>query len=829
MKTQSNLVRIASRGLSLDKIDFNEIIHKRRADDINFKSCLFETINLMIDDGISDSINIYQRFQMANLYYWLRKNKSVTDSLAETVIKQMVPICSNEHHPEHENITNFIELFQPIYEDESFSIAVFPTLRDCLSVYDLVDFIRGMDSFLNLIIQKHFDKDSNFTLLELNMFIKMFNAKITEEIASKSEMSFMMDESAIQLSFGEVYHAFLNIIVPTFFKDFGLPPTIINSIYYRLLKETPISYVGELIENIYVKTKEESVKKVITPLVEIINGGNEDEAEDAHDKLKVYMLSIVNHLDLEIGIDLYNAQHKLSNDKSIKSIILDLLKKYPKEPHFTIYAINRLLEFKRKYLFSKVEITIYIREMSETCELLLSEDFQCPAEEMRFFVDRMLKNISEWTTFADLSRKLRNNLVTTERNQMLHSLLQECIINNRHASALISFYYAAKIETQYANKLSLINIEEIANRLGATFSITRRFKIAKYIEQSLNEGQLKEQPLEALQQSGHFTLIVNKIMNQKELEYTFDQYVDVRNFYNDYDAMVGRAEYIKRLVTEMDQTVNDKIRDAFKDVLDELNNEQLIHEVLRFAETKVITLLTRELDSLRKDNTLDGITREWMHPLIEQFSQDAHSQYQAEKETRNINIAELYMKIQHYSMMVSVVLGDVRKNYNVEIEKIRNQENFDAVERIQLILGGIAVAKKEDELNFEETGFLTILKEFESTPEKYKIFIDEILSDTSVKIELKDEMGKTRHVHHEHFKETNEIIQTFDAQKLGDVLKNAILLDLLREVADALVSARNMAKNVQELKVTLDDIFSRSADLLEYSETNYNRIMNIEA
>ena len=572
----------------------------------------------------------------------------------------------------------------------------------------------------------------------------------------------------------------------------------------------------------------EKTKKVIEKLTKEIEEGNEDEAEEALDKLKLYTISIVNYLDLNIGISLYDAYHKLEGDKSIKNIVIEQLKHYKKEPHFTIYAINRLLDFKRKYLFSKVELTIYIREMSETCALLRSEEFQVPDEEMRFFVDRMLKNITEWETLAELSRKLRNNLVTNERNQMLHAQLQESSMNNRHASALISFYYAAKIETQYSNRISLINIEEIANRLGATFSITRRFKIAKFIEQSLNEGKLKDQPLETLQRGGYFTLIVNKIMNQKELEYTFDQYVDVRNFYDDYDPMVGRSEYIKRLVTDIDRYVNEKVREIFKDVLEELDNEKSIHEVLRFAETKVITLLTRELDSLRKDNTLDTITREWIIPLINQFAEDSHSQYQEEKETRNINIADLYMKIQNYSMMVSVVLGDVRQQYNKEIESIRTQENFDAVERIQLILGGIAVAKREDDLNFEQIGLKNILNEFEVSPHKFKILVDAILDDGESNIEVKDEMGKTRKIHHEHFKITNSIIKSFEASKLSSVLKNAILLDLLKEVADALVSARNMAKNVQELKVTLDDIFTRSADLLAFSEAGYKKIMNIE-
>ena len=63
--------------------------------------------------------------------------------------------------------------------------------------------------------------------------------------------------------------------------------------------------------------------------------------------------------------------------------------------------------------------------------------------------------------------------------------------------------------------------------------------------------------------------------------------------------------------------------------------------------------------------------------------------------------------------------------------------------------------------------------------------------------------------------------EAFDAPKLGEVFISVILIDLLKEVSDALVSSRNMAKNSMELKTALDDIFSRSSDLLDYANSEY--------
>jgi hypothetical protein len=827
MNTQANLVRLASTGEKIPVLNFDEIVHKRRAEDINFKSSLFESLNILMEKNILYEISVDRRFAFANLFHWLRKYQASSSLPAEEVIHQIAPYYTDRTIDSNRNITDFVHLFQPTNEDESFAINVFPELKEHLSIYDLVDFIRGLDRFFNLVIQKHFDEHSNFNLIQLSEFISSFREKIKKEVKSKGEMSFMFDDSAqVQLSFGEIYNIFLGTMFQIYFSDLSISANLETTLIMRLLKETEMSYVGALAEAFYNELKREPIRKKIDSGISAVESAQEDDIDDLMDELKSYLISIVDRLDLNFLIGFYDNYHDLSGLLSVKPIIDEQLLINKKEPHFTIYSINRLLEFKKKHLFSKPELIVYIREMSETVALLKTEKFQVPDEELRFFIDRMLQNMNSWANFSELSRKFRNNLITTERNQLLHSMLQESSLNNRHASALLSFYYAAKIETQYSNKLSLINIEEIANRLGSTFSITRRFKIAKFIEQSLNEGKLKDQPLETLQQKGFFSLIANKVINDKELEYTFEQYIDVANYFDEeYDELKNRANYIRQIVKDIISYINERIRKEFAEVINELDSDKSIREILRFAETKVITLLTRELDSFHRDNTVDTINREMLVSHINQYAEDANAQYMAERETQNINIADLYMKIQNYSMKVTVVLGEIRKSYNEEIEKIRSQENFDDVERIQLIMGGIAVAKRDDQLNFEQKGLINILDDIRKNTENYASMIKDIISDTSIRIELKDEMGKTRHIHHKHFAKTNAIILSTNAKSLCTMFEGVILGDLLKEVADALVSARNMAKNVQELKVTLDDIFKRSKDLFGFAEDQYNKIM----
>ncbi|MCB0277966.1 MAG: hypothetical protein KDD94_00585, partial [Calditrichaeota bacterium] len=357
--------------------------------------------------------------------------------------------------------------------------------------------------------------------------------------------------------------------------------------------------------------------------------------------------------------------------------------------------------------------------------------------------------------------------------------------------------------------------------------ITRRFKISKFLEDCLAEGKIKGQPIDLLQSAGYFSLIVHKLINQKELEYAFDQYLVMPNFFKDYTDARPRAEYIKKLVLEIEQYIVEVIKKNFQDLFDESDDNKEMHEITRFADTKIVTLLCKELDSRRKDNTVKNVTRAELLEFIDNFAADSRGQYEAERETHNINIADLYMQIQNYSMRVSVVLGDIRQKYNSNVEEIRTLENYIDIERIPIILGGIAVAHSEGTLDFEKIGLFSILDDIKKDPTKFSKLIMDSIDGKFGNIEVKDEMGKTRKIDHQQFNGSNEIIRSFPEEKLCNVFTNVIFIDLLSEVSDALVSSRNMAKNSMELKTALDDIFSRSKDLLDFAEREYNKIMGI--
>lgn len=830
-KAQENIVKLAAKSAKLDNLDFNTVITEKRAEDMFFKSSLFEAIGQLRDHNYLDKLNIHDRFAIANLFHWLKKKKSISKDKANEIFNQIIPAFIDQSHDENANITQLIKMFQPNTEEESFSVTVFPRLKDHLNMYDLVDVIRGLDSFFNLVIQKHFDDESNYSLIKLTEFINLFDANIDEEVKSKSEMSFMLDDgdSAVQLAISEIYRAFLNACLPTYFDDFDLPAPVKNSFNLRLIVETNLTLAGELIELTYKAVKEsKSVREKMDNLIQKFENGNEDEQEDAIDDMKRLMMSVVDRLELNIQVRIYSNRHNLNEANSPSNFLFEKMKQFNKEPHFTHYSLNKLFEFKASTLFSKNELLIYLKEMSETTALLKDESINVPDDEMRFFIDRVLKNTSDLESYRDLFNAFRSGIRDTERNHILHAMLQEHAMNGRHASALLSFFYAAKFEITYGNKISLVNIEEVANRLGSTYSVTRRFKIAKFIEDCIDTGKIKGQPIELLQNSGYFSLVMTNMMNQKELEYTFDQYLNMHNFFDEYNDTKPRAEFVKKLVNEKDRHIKSVVLDKFEDYINEIENNREKHEISLYAQTKVITLLTREMDSRRRDNTAKNINREEMQELIAQFCDDAKGQYDAEKETRSINIADLYMQIQHNSMRVSVVLGDVRQNYNSSVEDIKNLDNFSAVETIPVILGGIAVAHREEDLNFEKNGLLNVIKDITDRPEFYQNLIFESIDQKHGNIEVKNDMGKTRSIFHKEFDETNTMIKSFSPDKLAEIFISVILIDLLKEVSDALVSSRNMAKNSMELKTALDDIFNRSKDLLEYANKEYNRIMGIE-
>jgi hypothetical protein len=830
-KAQSNIIYLAAQATKIPNLMFDEIIHQKRAEDLFFKSSLFETINIIKDNELLDQVSLEDRFSLGNLFHWLNKKKNVKKDKISDLFARFVKNYVIDSSDEREKIEGLLKLFKPTNEEDSFSITVFPGLKEHLNVYDLVEIVRGLDNFFNLIIQSHFSDNSPYSIFRLNEFIKRFQDKFEEEVKSKSEMSFMMssDNSGVVLSATELYRAFLNSAIPVFFTDLNLPDVLRNHINLRLIVETNINIVGEVLERTFSKLMNvKSIRKKIDSYNDLLKNGTEDEIDNATQKFKDLITSLIDRLELEIHVNQYNNRLRLNRDNVINDLINEQLEIYNKEPHYTVYSLNKLFEFKPNQVFTKLELVFYIKEMNETTYLLRNDPINVPDEEMRFFVDRMIKNTMNMESFGDLLRTFRGALNTPERNQTLHALLQECTMNNRHASALLSFYYAAKIENQFGNKISLLNIEEIANRLGSTYSVTRRFKIAKFLEDSLSEGKIKGQPLELLQNAGYFSLIMHKVINQKELEYAFDQYINIRNVYDDFDESVPRTEHIKRLVNEIEKTIQNKIKENFQSIFDETENSKDAHEITRFAETKIITLLTRELDSRRRENTVKDVTRAEMEEFINQFAEDAFGQYEAERETQKINIADLYMQIQHYSMRVSVVLGDVRQKYNSNVEDIRNLDNYSDIEKVPIILGGIAVAHREKMLNFEERGLFKIIEDIRKDSKSYKKVIYESIDKKHGNIEVKNEMGKTRPIYHDEFSSTNAIIKGFEEPKLGEVFINVILIDLLKEISDALVSSRNMAKNSVELKTALDDIFNRSGELLEFAETEYNRIMGIK-
>ena len=107
MKAQSNLIMLASRGINIENVEADHVIHLRRAEDMRFKSSLFETLQIILESHTAKNIDIFKRFALANFYHWLRKNKAVSAENVETLIKQILPILVNVRDQNHQKINNF--------------------------------------------------------------------------------------------------------------------------------------------------------------------------------------------------------------------------------------------------------------------------------------------------------------------------------------------------------------------------------------------------------------------------------------------------------------------------------------------------------------------------------------------------------------------------------------------------------------------------------------------------------------------------------------------------------------------------------------------------
>jgi hypothetical protein len=815
MHTYEDIIELASVGLPAPpQIDHN-IINKNTILSQNFQSALYEVLNLIEQKGKLETTTLEIRLALSNILQWLYQSPDFKD--VDNKIGIIADCLSN-----FEGSSDISRAFLPTDSKGSITENIFSFVEGHLADEDYSKFMKGMEQF----IVQGFKSKSAFSIASAHKIIDTFRKNLAKEIQSKEEMSFSFSaDTKVKFSSWEIYRIFLNSMLPVALANFNLKDAIINMVSQRLLYETNILISAKVIDDFYnlMQSKSQILEKINSTL-EVIKKAAEDEQEAHTQNLKEFIISLLDKIELHIYLEKYDSIHRNVNiimTEPTEAQVSKLLHSITKEVHFNFYAVIKLLEFKNNTYFSKEDFAMYIREMNKIVVLLRNEKIAIPDDELRFFIDRILINTKSLSRFAQMANVFRTIVQDTERYKTIHDNFEECRMNKKHASALMSFYMAAMLEVDFSEQIPLPTIEEISNRIGLIYSITRRFDVAEFIGDVLLRGEVESESITDLQQKGIFLDRMMKIINRKDLEWALDHYLNLKLIYEDFpeDKPSEKPKYLEKLLSDVIDKIHEKITQNFKDVF--VNNKDEIRETYRFAENKVVTLIGQELDRGRRDKIGKTVDREKLYEYIENYASDARAMYEAEVATKAISLADLYTEIQKYSRTISIVLGDVSN----ELDKVLHRLRIENFERAQIILGGIAMHHREGQLDFQRVGVRNLLEIMDDSPDDFDKLIRDSLNGVYGKIEVKDEMGKTREVNRKYFDDAITIIESIPKVELVQLFKNVVLNDLLKELFDAFTSSRNMAKNSRELKTALDDILNRSSDLIKLADERYGEMM----
>jgi hypothetical protein len=410
----------------------------------------------------------------------------------------------------------------------------------------------------------------------------------------------------------------------------------------------------------------------------------------------------------------------------------------------------------------------------------------------------------------------RANLKNYERHEILHNLLEEARLNKRIATALFSFYLGAMLEVEFGQNIPLPDIEIIANRLGSTFSITRRFHITQSIRQLLQRGEIDNTPVDKLLKQNLLSLKLQHKINELELFYSFAQYLKIERFYppqnliDEADIKPQFEKLAKEVIVKTYQLIKGKYSEEFAENPEPLER----YRILIFAENKVCTLLGQELDRRRREPELADTGWQEIEDYLSLYINDSYQFYQEQKNSRKINLADLYIEIQNHATHISVTMTYLKNRLEELIRDKLAEADFDMIQNIQIVFGGIAIHHRQDQLNVERIGFTTMLNTLQNEADKYQQLVLDSLADKYGTIEVKDPYGKTRTFAHNRFAPVLAAIKQLPAEACAELLASVIQQDLFKEVYDALLSSRNMAKNSGELHSVLSDINEKNAELL---------------
>jgi hypothetical protein len=815
---------ILSLGLSSDKAQAERLIQFDLANKIQAKESMYNLLSRLEEDGLLETVSMEVRLYIIYLMVWLEEYGGLTAQELKRINDQaLANLPAINDSIKSIDITPF---FQKI--DKQFIANIFGDLEKNLHAKDYNLFLLGMNEFFRQTLNqmlKNSQLDISFFACVFDRFFK----DLQKEIERQNEMSFTMDDNTLTLTFGQVYRIFLDAFADELFlKRHLVDKRIDHHLKRKILLESNIKISAQLIYRfMQLVIGESPIQKSLNSICEKFAKANEDEAEEIDAELNTKIFLILDELELAIYLQRYDEvnrnQKTLMNEPTYKQV-KKLLGSYTMEPHFTRYSIIKFFEFNPLIFLNRIDLATFVREIALICETLRSDRLEVPDGELRFFIDRILQQTRNLKDFARMATIFRANVKNYERHEILHNLIEEARLNNRIASALFSFYLGAMLEVEFGKSIPLPEIEQVANRLGSTFSITRRFSIMQKIREILQKGELDNASLESLLKQDILGLKMQHKINEFELYFTFKQYLKLEKFYPD-QVFKNEDERLKKY----DQMAKDIIRSAYAKIKKVYKQEFADNpqpkprfSILVFAENRVTSLIGQELDRRRHDVDIEKTTLDELHSLTDMYVSDSHQAYQEMIKTKKINLADLYIEIQTYSTKISVTMTYLKNFLEDSVKANIPNANFDIMQNIQILFGGIAIHHRENQLNIEQKGFENFVDDAAKNADVYAKLVADSIKGVYGNIEVKDQYGKTRKISDDRFKLEKEAILKLGTKTCSSLLASIVQQDLFKEVYDALTSARNMAKNSNELYAVLEDIKSKSSEILDSAAKYYD-------
>lgn len=787
----------------------------------------YTILNYIEEQGILEKVSFESRLFYVSILVWAEEFGILTRPelkvLSDKLLKEIVVFQENI------DVNHYKYFFRTL--DSSYVKAIFKPVENNLHKNDNLILLQGMQDFFNQTLLFYTrENDLNFSILP-NTVGKFYSA-LKVEIDRQGELSFTMsDDDAIVLSYGQVYRIFLDSFADELFsKWYEIPKAITEQIKRKILLESNINVASKIIYRFSQLIKGDSaLKKNLNAQVDKLKNADEDDADDIAAEISQKVFLILDELELAIYLQRYDEinrnQSTLMNEPTYKQV-KKLLVSYKMEPHFTRYSIIKFFEFNPLVFLNRIDLAMFVREIALIAETLRSDRLEVPDNELRFFIDRILQQTRNLKDFARMASIFRANVKNYERHEILHNLMDEARMNNRIASALFSFYLGAMLEVEFGQNVPLPDIEEIANRLGSTFSITRRFNITQRIRQMLQRGEIDNTPVDRLLKQNLLALKLQHKMNEWELYFAFSQYLMLERFYPDIDVSDSnkREEKFEQLSKEVNQKIYKKIKEIYSEEFKENPEPLERYKILIFAENNVATLIGQDLDRRRREPELHKTSWKEIDSYIEMYVSDSIHVYSEQKKTKKINLADLYIAIQDHSTKISVTMAHLKSRLEQMVKENIKDADFDLMQNLQIIFGGIAIHQRNDKLNMEKIGFENFVEIMKTAPEEFHQLVLDSISGSYGKIEVKDPYGKTRTFEHERFQKAIEAIKALPRAACTEILSGVVQQDLFKEVYDALTSARNMAKNSGELASVLDDIEDKSAEILARAQKYYEEI-----